>query len=320
MEEIKVSIVCMTFNHEKYIEKAIESFLSQKTNFKYEILIHDDASTDKTASIISKYVQENPKVIKAIFQKENQYSQGVKITADILYPMVSGKYIAFCEGDDYWIDSNKLQYQVDYMDDNDDCSVCVHAAYVVDVNLNKTISEVRPAKCDLDFSFEEVLIGGGGLFATSSMFFRSNFVKKLPEFYYSCSVGDYPKLIYLALKGRVHYIDKYLSVYQIGIRDSWTTKNLSSNFFLTHYIKRNEWLDEINKYTEGKYIVEIEYTKLRNEFKMLLFQKKYSELKEGKYRKIFQTLSLKEKIKIFVNRYSPFFIKILRKFKRNKKL
>ena len=101
-DDILVSINCITYNHEKYIAQAIESFLMQITNFKYEILIHDDASTDNTVKIIKEYEKKYPNVIKTIFQKENQYSKGKKVEI-FGFKKSRGKYIAFCEGDDYWL-------------------------------------------------------------------------------------------------------------------------------------------------------------------------------------------------------------------------
>ena len=98
--EIMASICCITYNHENYIADAIESFLMQKTNFNYEIIIYDDASTDKTADIIREYETKYPGLIKPIYQTENQYSKGVK-TINFSLQRAEGKYIAVCEGDDY---------------------------------------------------------------------------------------------------------------------------------------------------------------------------------------------------------------------------
>lgn len=102
--EIQVSIICITYNHENYIEDAIKGFLMQETSFSYEILIHDDASTDHTVQIIQKYVKQYPSLIRPIYQSENQYSKGINILSEYIYPQAKGKYIALCEGDDYWTD------------------------------------------------------------------------------------------------------------------------------------------------------------------------------------------------------------------------
>ena len=109
---IMVSVICNVFNHEAYIRDALEGFVSQKTNFPFEVLIHDDASTDKSADIIHEYEAKYPNLIKPIYQTQNQYSRGGGITRKFQIPRVKGKYIAMCEGDDYWTDENKLQKQV----------------------------------------------------------------------------------------------------------------------------------------------------------------------------------------------------------------
>ena len=119
--DIKVSICCITFNQEEYISDALDSFLMQKTNFKYEIIIHDDASTDNTVKILKEYKQKYPDIIKLILQENNQYSLGEKVSVNA-YNITTGKYIAICEGDDYLTDENKLQIQVDYLEGNKDCT------------------------------------------------------------------------------------------------------------------------------------------------------------------------------------------------------
>ena len=104
-----VSIICNTYNHEQYIAMAMEGFVNQKTNFEYEVLVHDDASTDNTAKIIREYVRKYPKLIKPIYQKENKYSCGVSISNEYKIPRAQGKYMALCEGDDYWLEEKKLK-------------------------------------------------------------------------------------------------------------------------------------------------------------------------------------------------------------------
>ena len=115
-KDIKVSVCCTVYNHEKYLRKCLDGFVMQKTNFAFEVLINDDKSTDSSADIIREYYEKYPDIIVPVFQTENQYSKGVDIIDDILIPMAKGKYIALCEGDDYWCDENKLLLQYDYME------------------------------------------------------------------------------------------------------------------------------------------------------------------------------------------------------------
>lgn len=134
-DEILVSICCLTYNHEKYIREALNGFLMQKTNFDFEILIHDDASTDNTQKIIQEYMNEHPALFKPIFQKENQRSKlGGGMNARFNHPRALGKYIAHCEGDDYWTDPYKLQKQVDFLEANEEYSICAHAVNKISEN------------------------------------------------------------------------------------------------------------------------------------------------------------------------------------------
>ena len=114
--EITVTIRCIVFNHEPYLRQCLDGFIEQKTNFKFEVWVHDDASTDGSAAIIKEYAEKYPDIIKPYFEKENQYSKHDGSFQRITYSpkYLRGKYIALCEGDDYWIDSSKLQKQVDF--------------------------------------------------------------------------------------------------------------------------------------------------------------------------------------------------------------
>lgn len=119
-----VTVITITYNHEPYIRECLEGIVSQRTTFPFELLIHDDASTDGTADIIREYEAKYPDIVKPIYQTENQYSRGVPIGHTFLYPRAQGKYIAECEGDDYWTDPLKLQKQVDFLESHPDYGMC----------------------------------------------------------------------------------------------------------------------------------------------------------------------------------------------------
>lgn len=127
-DNILVSVVCDVYNHEPYLRQCFDGFVMQKTNFKFEVLVHDDASTDKSAEIIIEYTNKYPDIFKPIIQKENQYSKGVDIWKIYQFPRVKGKYVAFCEGDDYWIDPLKLQKQVTAIE-SDSKNTMVYTAF-----------------------------------------------------------------------------------------------------------------------------------------------------------------------------------------------
>lgn len=127
MDTPLVSICSITYNHAPYIRQCLDGFLMQKTKFRYEIIIHDDASTDGTTEIIKEYAEKHPDLITPIFQKENQYSKGIRgMFPRFCFPHAKGKYIALCEGDDYWTDPLKLQKQVDFLESHPDYVMCSH--------------------------------------------------------------------------------------------------------------------------------------------------------------------------------------------------
>lgn len=132
-QEPVISINCITYNHAPYVRQCIEGFLMQETSFPFEILIHDDASTDGTQDIIREYQQKYPEIVKPCLQTENQYSKGKGfIGLEINFDRAKGKYVAICEGDDYWIDKHKLQRQFDALESSPDCSICYSAFETVD--------------------------------------------------------------------------------------------------------------------------------------------------------------------------------------------
>ncbi len=311
-----VSIICNTYNHEEYIAKTIDSFVMQQTNFKFEILIHDDASTDRTAQIIRDYEKCYPDLIKAICQNENQRSKGISVTK-LNIARAQGKYIAFCEGDDYWTDPYKLQKQVEYMEAHPECSLCVHGGYVVNSSDETIIGKHQASKKNQVFTVEQVIEGGGGLFLTNSMVFPKKFAEVRPKFFDLSPVGDYPLAISLSLLGTVYYIDEIMSAYRANVRGSWTTSNLSTIEKRTkHFQLIAVMLDEIDHYTNYQYKDAIKRTKNNNQFNLLLDQGKFQEARSGEYAANYLALSYKNRIRIFINQYCPNIYKILRFLKR----
>lgn len=176
---VLLSICCITYNHENYISQAIEGFLAQKTSFNFEIIIHDDASTDATASIVKKYEQEHPNLIKAIYQKENQYSQGIKPWPNFVFPIARGKYIALCEGDDYWTDPYKLQKQVDFLEANPEYNLTCHR-YQTHNETTKTLTEDGNEVCFTDgnedgLTFDALYIFRRWISKTLTVVFRNDY-------------------------------------------------------------------------------------------------------------------------------------------------
>ena len=257
-KQIKVSITSLAYNQENYIATAIESFVSQITDFEFEILINDDCSTDRTAEIIKEYEERYPGKVIGVYHEENQYSKGIK-PGVALRRMARGEYIAFCEADDYYTDPYKLQKQVDYMDAHPECSICTHAVTTVDSYGNPTPKLVRHNKGDRDYTAAEVITLGEDNFATNSMMIRKKFDEKYPEFYHKCPVGDYPMQVYMTMNGYLHYIDEFMSCYRINADASWTNRIQSDDKkLLRMYSGMIESLKLMDEYSEGKYKKEIE--------------------------------------------------------------
>jgi len=222
-----VSICCITYNHENYIRDAIEGFLMQKTDFPFEIIIHDDASTDATADIIREYEEKHPDIIKPIYQTENQYSKGEKV-ALFTYKAARGRYIALCEGDDYWIDPLKLQKQITEMEKHPECYISFHPAIRrrVDGSRKDGMLGLHSDKITI-FSTEEVILGGGGFMHTGSIVLNRSAVPRIMSFFDIAGeihVGDYYTQILGAENGGALYLSDVMSVYRAGVPGSWSER------------------------------------------------------------------------------------------------
>jgi len=205
-----VSVWCATFNHEKYISRAIEGFLNQKTTFPIEIIIHDDASTDKTAEIIKGYVEEYPDRIKPVYQTENKYSKGVRIFVKYFLPRASGKYIAICEGDDYWIDPLKLQKQVDFLESHPDCVICFSDLQVME-GTKPPYSFISEGQKEIS-TLEDLL--AHNFIPTCTVMLRNGLVKEYPEWYNRLKTGDWGLYVLTAQYGNIGYIKDVTAVYR----------------------------------------------------------------------------------------------------------
>lgn len=153
-ELIMVSIKCLVYNHEKFIRETLEGFIMQKTNFRFEAIVHDDASTDNTANIIREYAEKYPGIIKPIYEIENQYSKKDSSLSRIINEACTGKYIAMCEGDDYWTDPYKLQKQVDFLESHPDYVLCSHRYRKFYQNTLSFDNSILPRYFNKDFTFD----------------------------------------------------------------------------------------------------------------------------------------------------------------------
>ena len=126
-----VTVVCLVYNHESYLKECLEGFVTQQTSFPFQVIVHDDLSTDRSAEIITEYAKKYPDIIIPILEIENQYSKHDGSLKRAIDPHIKGKYVALCEGDDFWTDRNKLQTQVDFMEQHPECSLCFHPVNIL---------------------------------------------------------------------------------------------------------------------------------------------------------------------------------------------
>lgn len=258
-KDIRVSVICTTYNHGKYIRDALEGFVNQKTDFNYEIIVHDDASTDNTASIIREYEKNYPDLIKPIYQKENQYSQDAGIMDNIIYPKVNGEYVALCEGDDYWINNNKLQLQADFLSRNPSYSAVTHNSFYYDESKDSKWIQYQQ-ETDGKLDFKELIIDGGRCYHTSSIMFRKSYYL-YPDSFKLKNIGDYPRSVYLSLVGDIYYFKEPMSVHRFNVEGSWTRKNGSVDKLIEIQSMKNQFLNAVDEYTKKehhKYIRELQ--------------------------------------------------------------
>lgn len=326
-ENVLVSICCITYNHEKYIRDALDGFLMQKTNFKYEIIIHDDASTDKTQDIIKEYEQKYPDIIKPIYQKENQYKKGKK-TSSIAFEKAVGKYIALCEGDDYWINESKLQMQVDYMEKHPNCTFCFHNAkeFFMEENrmtiyIDKNAPYGKYIRKDGIYSPDQVmLIGYNGRIPTASFVFRTECIRNLPDWYYTSICGDMPLKLIITSYGYAHYIDKEMSVYRrqtgTSITDKWKKEKEVTEKKIKHIEEFIEILENFNKFSDFKYSDGIEKIIKYYHVEILCEKKEYKKILKSNLKGYYKDLyNDKYLIKYKIKKYCPIIYKIYLKVK-----
>lgn len=220
-KNIYVSICSITYNHAPYIRQCLEGMLMQRANFDFEIIINDDCSTDGTTEIIQEYVKNYPDIVRPVFHEENLYRKGQKgFFSEFVFPKARGKYIALCEGDDYWTDPYKLQKQVDFLEKHPDYVMCSHrfSKYWQE-------SDVWEEDADKDFKGADYdlqnLIGGKWLTQTLTVMFRRSVLDLHQYERYGMSIDMI--LFYELLKqGKGYCFPEVMGVYRYHNGGVWS--------------------------------------------------------------------------------------------------
>ena len=207
-----VSIFSMVYNHEKYIEQCLNSFLMQKTLFDFEIVIGEDFSSDRSREILLDFQNKYPGKFKLLLHPHNIGAvQNQKLTLNAC----TGKYIAICEGDDYWTDPLKLQKQVDFLEANEAYSMCFHRTdeLLIDRTIQKSLTTYSE-KANRFFEIDD--LAKGNFIHTPSVVFKNNLIE-FPKWMSLVSVGDYPLWMLLASRGRIGYLGESMAHYRVGV-------------------------------------------------------------------------------------------------------
>lgn len=289
-KEILVTVICLTYNHEKYIRECIDGFVMQKTNFAYEVIIHDDASTDNTAEIIKEYQQKYPDIIIPILQTENQYSKKIPIGKTFIYPRAKGKYIALCEGDDYWIDPYKLQKQVDILNENNNYGLCYTKAKVYNQNKRQFGNNLIGEKIN---GFDDLLIANK--IPTLTTLYRKDLYYKYensikPE-NKNWLMGDYPMWLWFSANCKLVFLAEETAVYRqlensashfnnLEKQIAFTNSTRNIRLFFLEYLKKEHLIQVVNNSYYRENLSFAEYKKLRLESLKCLFKIKNKTKKE----------------------------------------
>ncbi len=255
MSQIKISIMCAVYNHEKYIRQALDGILMQKTNFDYEVIINDDASTDGSANIIMEYQKLYPDKIKAILREENLYSKGVCWHTK-LYKYFRGEYIAICEGDDYWTDPMKLQKQIDLLDKHPEYIGCGHNVHIVDDNgeiqYNTPMGALHYVDNDIIKDISNIYIEGRFVHSCSLVFSKKVLDKVVASHFEQYNnidiMGDMKLAALLSVNGLFYQFEDIMSCYRhiTTHGDSWSASVSNKNIELYRYNGYNQIQNFLN--------------------------------------------------------------------------
>ena len=247
-----VSVRCITYNHENYIAQALDSFIMQKTNFPFEIIVHDDASTDRTAEIIREYEKKYPLIVKPIYEEENQWSKPGNPLGKIVNAALNGKYVAICEGDDYWIDENKLQMQVDFLENNPEYGMCYTNFNIYYQNKKKfefDLFTTHSEKFLKQYDSLEQWILKKGYIAPMTWVYRKSLLDSYDSMN-SCD-GTYVLVAHFMANSKIKCLDKTTATYRV-LEESASHSNNLEKLYNRHRNLKEVQYKLIEKYNLDK--------------------------------------------------------------------
>jgi len=270
---IKVSVHVITYNQGKYIREALESVLSQKVNFKYEIVVGDDFSTDSTRSIIQEYADKYKDIVKPLLHPYNLGPKGLEGKYNFIETLYAcrGMYVALLEGDDYWNDTNKLQAQIDFLDKHPDYTICFHRVYEKNDDDEPVLSELNTSVEEETYTIED--LAGSSFIHTPSVVFRNGLINGFPKWYYDAPAGDYALHLLNARHGKIKYLPRAMAVYRKHGASVWSVHQRPTIL--------QKWLKVLDLLLEEKFdgsvteVLKTQRRTYRTEYFKLLFDKDY---------------------------------------------
>jgi len=309
-KECMVSILCTAYMHEEYIAQTLDSFLMQETDFPFEILVSDDASSDATADIIRSYAEKYPDIIRTFLMQENIFSKGRNFYTEFLFPNARGKYICHCEGDDYWTDKTKLQRQFDFLEANPEYSACVHNTILYYCDGSQPDKVLLNYSEDTDLSMEAIIAGPSRSYHTSSLMARADILTDTQDFYhvaYKYGFTDYPNNIWLRLNGKIRYLNMPMSVYRINSGSGAWSSGVDYQYSkLVHFIKGQlDMFRTLLPVTPEQYRHLVQQAILEREFEIMYIEGRDREQRKAPYKAILKTKPFGYRVKNFLKSYFP---------------
>lgn len=315
----ELTVIVMTYNQVSYIKKAIDSILMQKIDIDFDILIHDDCSDDGTYEILCKYKNKIPNKIHIIRQKERRFLiDGFNMMIfKYIVPNISSRFVAYCDGDDYWCDEHKLQKQYDFMIQNPQYSMCFHSAYQLRDEGDMSSNWFFGDECDIEMC--DVINDRPGIrVPTSSIFLQSSSFKDFSEWRMMFPVEDVPMYMTALLHGKVHRFSEKMCVYRQFASGSYTAQlRLDEQKVLKHAKETIDAITFFDKDTDFKYHNLVILQIGRYNFRIALSKKDYKTVFNKQYKRFFKQLPIRERVSLFLQYKAPCFYGILHKKRKN---
>ena len=271
--EIKVSVLMLAYNHEKFIRQALDGIFMQTTKFNVEVVIGEDKSTDNTREILLEYAKLYPGALVLIL---NETNRGAGINQIAALNACRGKYVAICEGDDYWTEPNKLQLQVDFLELNPEFAICFHRVYELE-NKEKKVSSLYGSSKEETYTIQD--LAKENIMHTPSVVYRNGLIGGFPEWFHESPVGDYVLHMLNARHGKIKYLPDVMAVYRIHAEGSWSKKDLG--WIFKRWVNVLDFLLRENFSAEVKEILKNQrYRTIKVYLEILYFKDEASFLKE----------------------------------------